>query len=829
MFRFFSNFVTMREVKLIRKHYEGRIRWEAVVIYVLSIIICAFVIYYISNLKKTIQSQRVAIDKNEKVLNFTNELIQNVNEAQSHAQLYTISGTPEHLIQFGENLKVTAAIKDSIVFYSEDDINNKRLLNDLLDLLNRKENIIKEITHQYDVFNPYDEIYKILSNYKPREKTTRIIAVTHQDTIVIEGERPSFFQRVFNSETPRDSIIVVTTTTYDTITEETPENKVDLMAGIKIYTDKGKQEYLKRLQTIENQYQSFIKSDQEISEEISGLLIVLHKQTLTSVMTAIQKSESLIKRSLDYSIYGGTVALFSILLFILLISRDIKRVSRARRAMEEAQKRTEEIMESRHKLLLSVSHDIKAPLASVIGYIELMQMEEHNEDDRQRLDSMKYSSQHILSLLSNLLEFSSLEQGKQFVRRANFNVSQLCDQLATMFRPIAENKQLKFFYHKNIAKNVYINSDALKIKQVVSNIISNAIKYTIEGEVHFGVYLVNNKLIFNVLDQGIGIPSEKIEEMFKPFSKADNNPGLAEGNGFGLFVVKGLLELLGGRIKVMSELEKGSHFEITIPVKMVEIKEENKTQQTDSQAVILNKKLHILLVDDDNSLLAVIRSMLNKLGHDSDICRSYIEFNKYINELDRYDLVITDREMGTFSGNDIMKMIKSVDKDKKVVLMTASDEYTERFAANEGFDGYLKKPFSIKDLAALLNVRFDEEERQKCEYNDDFQQLCEMFDNDSNAIYEILLTFVKSTSDNLVVLNDAITEHDFAKAQAVCHKMRPMFIQLEQKSAEYLIDVDSRRGQDATPLPDWEEKGIDFMNQADALLAMLAEKYDISD
>ena len=77
--------------------------------------------------------------------------------------------------------------------------------------------------------------------------------------------------------------------------------------------------------------------------------------------------------------------------------------------------------------------------------------------------------------------------------------------------------------------------------------------------------------------------------------------------------------------------------------------------------------------------------------------------------------------------------------------------------------------------------------------------------------------------------SSAITEHDFAKAQAVCHKMRPMFIQLEQKSAEYLIDVDSRRGQDAAPLPEWEEKGIDFMNQADALLAMLAEKYDISD
>ena len=819
----------MREVKFIRKHYESRVRWEAVVIYVLATIICAFVIYRISNIKKSIINQRVTIDRNENVLNFTNELIQNVNEAQSHAQLYTISGNPEHLLQFNENLQKTSSIKDSIIFYSDIDDNNTKILNDIVVLLDRKENIIKEITLQYDIFNPYDEIYKILSEYKPKEKTTRIVAVTKQDTIIIKAERPGFFQRVFSSETPHDSIIVVTTTTYDTITEESPGSKIDLMEGIKIYTDKGKQEYLKRLKTIENQYQSFIKSDQEISEEISNLLIVLHKQTLTSVMNEIQKSEYILKRSLEYTMYGSTLALICILLFIFLISKDIKRVARARRAMEEAQRQTEMIMESRHKLLLSVSHDIKAPLSSILGYIELMQMEKHSENDMQRLDSMKFSSEHILSLLSNLLDFSSLDQGKQHVTRTVFNASELSNQLVNMFKPIAENKQLKFYYHKNIADDLYVNSDALKIKQVVGNIISNAIKYTIEGEIHYGVYFLNNKLIFNVIDQGIGIPNDKIEEMFKPFSKAENNPGLAEGNGFGLYVVKGLLELLGGSIQVMSELEKGSHFEIKIPVKMVDKKPEETKETIDNQLITAKKELNILLIDDDNSLLSVVSAMLTKIGHKSDICRSYIEFNKYLTELDKYDLVMTDREMGTFSGNDVLKMIKNVDSNKRVILMTARDEYSEKYAISEGFDGHIKKPFSIKDLALLLNSNITEDDSKNCEFSDDFPQLCTMFDSDSNAIREILQTFVKSTSDNLVVLNDAITEHDFTKAQAVCHKMRPMFIQLEQESAEYLTEMDSRRGQDATPLPDWEENGIDFMNKTDALLAMLADKYDISD
>ena len=815
----------MGEITRHRRHYESRVRWEAVLIFLIAIAIIAAMIYYVRNIKESIIEQRSTINRNEMVLNLTNDLIQKMNETQSFAQLYSFTGDQDYLNNFRLNLQDISDIKDSIIFYSNDS-RNKAILNDILQLLRRKEIIIKQISHHYDIFNPYESIYKLMEGYQPENKT-KVVVVTKQDTIVRKADRQSFFQRLFSSDNAHDSIILVTTTTFDTI-RESHDNKEDILKDIKLYTEKGRKEYIERIQTLEYQYQTFIKSDQIISEQISGLLIILHQQSLTSVMNEIQKSESVIQRNLNYAIYGGTTALGFIVLCILLIFNDIHRASRARKAVEEAKKRTEEIMESRHKLLLSVSHDIKAPLASIVGHIELMQMENPKADDVQRLNSMKYSSEHILSLLSNLLEFSSLDQGKQHLSRADFNPAELCDQLAAMFKPIAENKQLKFFYHKHIANDIYVNSDALKIKQVVSNIISNALKYTIEGEVHFGAYLINNKLVFNVLDQGIGIPSDKIDEMFKPFSKAENNPGLAEGNGFGLYVVKGLLELLDGTINVMSELEKGSHFEIKIPVKLVEKAKVDSKPAAESPIVIAKKQLNILLIDDDNSLLSVISAMLKKIGHNSDICRSYIEFNKYINELDNYDVVITDREMGTFSGNDALKMIKSVDAQKTVILMTARDQYSERYALKEGFDGYIRKPFSIKDLANLLNTNIVEEEGQHCNYNEDFPQLCAMFSNDADAIRAILQTFADTTSENLVTLNDAVSEHDFEKAQAICHKMRPMFIQLEQPSAQYLIDMDNSRGKDATALPDWEEKGIEFMKQSDALLAMLAEKYDIS-
>lgn len=811
-----------------RSGNERRVKYSAVIIFLMVAALCTAMIYYISNLTNTISEQRQNIRRNEKVLSLTNSLIRTVNEAQANAQLYTFSSNPDKLQLFRERLNDIRAINDSIVNYSGRDATNKVLLNDLVSLLQRKELIISNISRQYEAFNPYDEIYNLLMNFKP-ERKPQVVAVITQDTIVKKAKKKNFFERLFSSDNATDSIILLSKTTFDTIDKGFKPDTASFFHDIQIYSEKGKNEYLRRIRDVEDQYHTFILADQNISEEISELLITLHKQTLETVMREVQKSDVLIRKNLNYSIYSGTIALVLILLFITLIFYDIQKVSKARKEREEALRRADEIMESRHKLLLSVSHDIKAPLSSVIGYIELMKMERLQPHDIARLNSMKYSSEHILSLLSNLLEFSSLDQGRQFVKRSDFDISELCDQLRNMFMPIAENKQLKLFYHKGIPEHLHVSSDPLKIKQIISNIISNSLKYTIEGEVHFGVYLENKKLIFSVIDSGIGIPEDKIEEMFKPFSRAENNTGLAEGNGFGLYVVKGLLDLLGGEIKMLSKVGEGTHTEIRIPIKLVEKIEKTEIKDHDKPKTEPNKNLNILLVDDDNSLLTVASAMLAKLGLKSDFCRSSVEFTKYLDVINNFDIVITDREMGTFSGIDVLHSIKNIRPEMKVIIMTARDEYGQHSASSEGFDGYLKKPFRIKDLAELLHTNWNEEYARKCSFSDDFPGLCAMFDNDEEAIKEILDAFVKSTSDNLVTLNDAINEHDFAKAQVVCHKMKPMFIQLEQKSADYLTIMDGSRSQVSSSFTDWEEKGIGFMEETDTLMNLLSEKYDISD
>lgn len=813
-----------------KRPYENRVRWNALVIYLLASLLCGGMIYYISNLKNSINFQRENINKNDKILKLTNELIKNVNRAQAYANLYTFSNNKTQLRKFNKQLVMISNINDSITIYSNNS-SNQKTLNDILLLLKRKELIIKQIARQYDAYNPYQEIYDLISNYRPVKTKPILISTTTQDTIIYKSEKKNFFKRIgslFSPDKYLDSLVLVTKTVIDTIEEEQENDTINILYDIQLYTEKGRQEYMEYVKTIENQYEKFILSDQKISEEISDLLIVLHKQTLESVLNEVQKSEDMINKNLNLSIYSGVASLIIILTFIFMIFYDLKKVAKARKATEEAKKKIEEIMESRHKLLLSVSHDIKAPLSSILGYFELMQIDNVKPEESRRISSMKNSAEHILSLLTNLLNFSSLEQGKEVLIYSDFSIGELCDDLKEMFAPMAKNKQLTFIYNKKIDNNIYIKSDALKIKQVLSNVLSNATKYTVRGNIYFSIYKKDNNIIFSIIDQGIGIPKDKIDEIFKPFNRIENNRSIVEGNGFGLFVVKGLIDLLKGEIQVSSEPNMGTHFQITLPVEFVSTKEETKPS-TYIYPLKTNKKMNILLIDDDNTFLTIINAMLTKLGKKSEICRSLTEFNQYCKNLDHYDIILTDREMGTFSGNDVLKTIKKIDPDKKVILMTARSEYNENIVESEGFDGYLQKPFSIKVLAELLQDNFIENaNKETSEFGTDFPELCAMFDNESDSIRNILKVFVESTSNNLVIFNDILNRHEFSEAVNLCHKMCPMFIQLNQnEAAKFLKKMDKLRDKDKSAFPEWEEESIKFMNLVDDFISYLADKYKI--
>ena len=807
-----------------KRIHEKRTSWKMVIVNLFIIAACCFVLSYVYSLRNSIMNQRLNIDKQDRALALTNGLTQSVHKAQSAANLFAFSDNSKYLKQFKSQTEIIRNICDSLIADNPDEENARRLA-EIQNLIQRKGQISYVLSRQFYYFDPLAEIDNIINEYTPPPPPEPIyITTVTKDTIIHKPkERKGFWQRVGNVFKPseEDSIVQITTQRIDTLPSQSNDTtSQNLIDDIKTLSIKAKSEYRAKVKEYEAKTNELIRDDNLLSEQISTLLLNLNQDILDSSVKEIEESEMIIEKNTRLSLVIGTVVMILIVIFVVLTLSDVNKAFRARRAAEEAKKKTEEIMESRHKLLLSVSHDIKTPLTSIMGNVELM----NSEGNEKEISSIQQSADHILNLLTNLLDFSSLEQGKLKLEKNPFNINRLCAEIATMFEPIAQKKNLIFHYATSVNNNLTAISDGLKIKQVASNLISNSIKYTLEGQVDFKVSFENSHIVFHITDTGVGIPADKINDIFTPFVRIDTYNTLAEGSGYGLSVVKGLVDLLEGSISVESEVGEGTHFTVRIPVEY-ELQEET---QNETVAAIPSK--NILIIDDDDTLLSVTDNMLRRLGHKAIPCRSKADVEAALQDVSLYDFILTDREMGAVTGNDILHLFKEKDAMKPVLLMTARSEYNQTIAQEEGFDGFLMKPFNLNDLESIfgqaeIQENASEATEKQNDFAEDFPEFSAMMGNDSEAIESILKVFVASTADDLLALNNCIENDKCADAQAVCHKMLPMFKQLQQNT-DFLSKMNGMRGvQDS--YPEWKDEAAQFMEQADDLLDLLAEKYGI--
>ena len=795
-----------------------------VITYLFVLSLCAALFYYIFNLRNSIENQRSNINTQHDALSWVNQFTKSVHGAQNAANLYAFTEQVKYKREFNAYRDDIKTQTDSLMKYKISD-DNKLMVNEIENLIKSKGRLSNELSRQFHDFNPLAEFDRTIDDYIPPQPEEEIVVTTvSKDTVihVPRNEKKGFWNRVGNvfspSHTPEDSVVHISIERTDTLRiQHQGQDSVNILANLRVLSDKAKTEYWKKIKEYERKTQELVKADNQLSEQISTLLIRLNQEILDSTVAEIEKSELIIQENTQTSILIGAVTFILIIIFIILIISDVNKGYRARRAAEEAKRKTEEIMESRHKLLLSVSHDIKAPLTSIMGHVELMDKSENEKE----IVSIQQSADHILNLLNNLLEYSSLEQGKLQVSNESFDIGQLCAEIAEMFAPIARHKNLQFQFENNIEPNTLLNADKLKIRQILTNLISNGIKYTLEGSVSFKARLGRSLVVFDIIDTGVGIPEDKLEEVFKPFVRIETYNQFAEGSGYGMSVVKGLVDLLGGEIHTESEVGKGSHFEVRIPVEVLGQQAEEKDEDANK------KSLNILVIDDDNTLLSVIDNMLHRLGHQAIPCRSMSDLDNALQQIQEYDYILTDREMGAVSGNDILFLVKEVDNKKPVILMTGRIEYTTEKAKEEGFEGFLQKPFNLKQLENLFGSVASTENEDETAYPD-FPAFSEMMGNDKEAMTDILRVFVQSTADDLVTMNALLENSDFVEMQAICHKMLPMFTQLERDTT-FLAKMNAMRGKGETEAdyPNWKDDATQFMAQADELMDLLAEKYGI--
>ena len=456
----------------------------------------------------------------------------------------------------------------------------------------------------------------------------------------------------------------------------------------------------------------------------------------------------------------GLLAILSAAILVVYILRDIKRERRDRQRILEAKTETERIMQQRERLLLTITHDIKAPAASIAGFIDLLSEYVDRPKAVGYLQSISGSANHLLQLVSALLDYHKLESGKAERHEVSFQPTALVSECVAQMQPLAMAKQLRLATDINVAEDMFCRSDAFRIKQIVNNLVSNAIKYTDEGEVRVGITVQNGWMTLSVKDTGCGMTPEELQSVFNAFTRLPSAQG-KEGVGLGLTITREIVTLLGGRIDVASTKGKGTTFRVCLPVKVVtnqgihsqskqtqgvhlsQVHQQSKELHQQSKEVHQQSKhnsmvgaletsappkgksqhhntstpqptISVVIVDDDRLQGQLLNEMLQRIDgvqfditttiHADEAIRIAVEKNPHI--------VFTDIEMPEMNGSEIMRRIcnassatSATDKSvlrTKFVAMTAHEQSIMPQLRSDGFDACLFKPFSVQTLAATI-------------------------------------------------------------------------------------------------------------------------------
>lgn len=498
----------------------------------------------------------------------------------------------------------------------------------------------------------------------------------------------------------------------------------------------------------------------------------------------------------------GLVAILIAALLVTYILRDIKRERRDRQRIVEAKTETERIMAQRERLLLTITHDIKAPAASIAGFIELLSEQVSRPKALAYIDSMRHSAIHLQQLVAALLDYHLLESGKAERHDVSFVPQQLAKNCVDEFQPMAAEKGLDITLG-TLTPNCgdLWRSDAFRVKQIMSNLIGNAVKYTDRGSVKVEIRISPRQhLIIYVSDTGRGMSPTDCQRIFDAFTRLPNGQG-KEGVGLGLSITREVVQMLGGTITVASEEGKGSCFTVSLPIKKEEKKqkkdvEENvapvETNRSSTEAKEATTEISILAVDDDALQLELFKEMAQKIGGAKLNISTTTSASEAIMlaEKTKPQIMFTDIEMPEMSGKDMLKHVK--DSNMSIVAMTAHDPSIMTSLKKAGFDTCLFKPFNAATLAATLaqitrlplSVKAAE---QKASF---FAPLTAFAEGDTEAEHEILTQVGESIKEYRQMLDQGLKSNDEEQQRdsisRAAHKAMPLLTMLKPGQCSWL-------------------------------------------
>lgn len=726
-----------------------------------------------------------------RVVNVISRKISNLDQLQKK-QAFNDPGNYRKLFKESRQLR---SILDSLGFlYANDSIQLdriatiKRLLSErdkqFINYLKVRERLVNNKSFSVQVQNINDIVSK-----SAEQADSTILATeekTSTTTIYPNEDKPrSFFGKLFGRKKSENdnSIRIVSEEKVkrDTIALSAEEKMAsDLKKSLKIIEDDQKQKnasFLNREAVLANAN----------SVLISQMLDVLRKVE-SEVVSQIEVNGIQAKKVVNTGI--STISLIMLVFLVLtgvllyLILTDITRSGRYRNELELAKDEAEYHGRAKQRFLSNMSHEIRTPLQSIIGYAELIKQQEYPQ--AKDIDAIYHSSEHLLQIVNEVLDYNRIISGKFTFSNKVFDVGQLLAEVISVMRPQAEAKSLKMVADFDLKGLKYIYGDPFRLKQILYNLLGNAVKFTQVGEIVLSAFYKrqneNVHFTFIVKDTGIGLSEEDGKLIFNEFEQIntiESEVVNSTGTGLGLTIIKSLVENQGGRIYVKSKVNEGSAFTVYLTFTYADEPEVDNTQLSTYEPLSHHK---IWIVDDDQLILDLCEIIFKKNGI------TYKSFSSPTQLLNAdwdpsVSYVLMDMRMPEMDGIKLCKLLREkVGNDVNIYAITAQVLPDERaFLLENGFDGIVMKPFREAELLAALLEHPGNNEPLLYESALDLSSLKKMTYGDTEQLNKILLRFKEDCQSDSNEIELAIAENDVVVLRLLTHRLAGRIAQIGSK------------------------------------------------
>jgi len=714
---------------------------------------------------------RVKIQPDEKVLllqKIKNDLV----SAENQAYNFTLTEDEKILDQYKQT-------QDSIQIK----LTELEALSVNSDIYARSTRYMSELVNKK--FAIMDTILVIQDNYRVNRAFTKMLDVINEKPtptstpVKVEEKKEGVFRKLFSKKKNQEEVAPIEN---ENLNKEKLSRDITLIKQEESFKEISNNEKLLNLK----------EEDTRTMQTINNLMGYLQHQSQLELERINQKAKKEAKET-NYIVAIFVIVAIILLGFVFYVVYDYVKYSRKYNALLiKSKKQSDEMAEAKSRFLATMSHEIRTPMNAILGFSDLLIQSEKDIEQKKRATIIHNSAEFLVRLINDTLELSRLNASKIEFQLESTNIRELINEISELFQNLSKEKNniLEIKIDKNVKENYLL--DPYRLKQVLINLIGNSCKFTQDGSIELEVNLSDkNDLVFTVSDSGIGMTQDQQKNIFNEFEQADNNiVKQFGGSGLGLPITKKIIDQLKGSIKVKSELNKGSKFIVTLPLKPSDspVKKETGKHVTPTVSEILKDK-SVLIADDEIFNRKLVTSILQK--HQ---CKIVTVENglEALNEVNKhnFDIVLMDIHMPEMDG---LTFIKSFFKSEKanqatpILALTAFSENIE-FYLNLGFSDLLRKPFNENELINKMeNLINNKTEINHFDTSIDLISFKEMFSGNKEFYFEMLETFISSTEKGIKELNESIETEDYASVKEVAHRIAPPCTQIRATALYELL------------------------------------------